>query len=225
MTTRDGRRLAAFAAGCVLIVHASVAHAQTGGTRTTTAPEPSKGYVEAVGNATFGNVTSQAYGAEFGYGVSRTAQVYVEAGQVRNAATSTLSNAAQSIAGALTQLQPSAVSYSVKQPYNYFSAGIRYILNTETAATPYVIAGFGAAQVKKDVSFTLASNEPVSNYVTLGEDLTGTHTSGLLNLGGGVVWAAWQRLTVDFQFRYHRVFAEDEGMNVLRLGVGIGVKF
>jgi len=225
MTTRDRQRLAAFAAGCVLSLQAAVAHAQASGTRTTTAPEPAKGYVEAVANATFGNVTSQAYGGEFGYGVTRTAQIYAEVGQVRNAATSTLSNAAQSIAGALTQLQPSAVNYSVKQPYTYFSAGLRYILNTETTLTPYAIAGFGVAQVKKDVSFTLASNEPVTNYVTLGEDLTGTHTSGLLNLGGGVVWTAWQSLAVDFQFRYHRVFAADEGMNVLRAGVGIGIKF
>lgn len=223
MTIGHRSRLAAFAAACVVLGQAATALAQTAAPPVT-APA-SRGYAEVVANSTFGNVTSQAYGGEFGYGVSQTTQVYVEVGQVRNAATATLSTKAQNIAAGLTQAQPSAVSYSVKQPYTYLSAGIRYILNTETALAPYAIAGFGFAQVKKDVTYTLASNEPATQYVTLGEDLTGTHNDALLNLGGGVVWAPWHSLVVDFQFRFHRVFESDEGMNVLRGGIGIGVKF
>ena len=224
MTTGQKRGLEALAVACVVLGHASAARAQSTSAQPTSVAS-SDGYAEAVANSTFGHVTSQAYGGEFGYSVWRDAQVYVEVGQVRNAATASLSSDAQSIANALTQLQPSAVNYSVKQPYTYFTGGVRFQLNTATKLTPYVIAGFGIASVKKDVTYTLASNEPVTNYVTLGDDLSGTDTSPLMNVGGGVVWPAWQSLVVDFQFRYHRVFAEGEGMNVLRGGIGIGVKF
>ncbi len=228
MTTGQKHRLAAFAGAAFLLAHAPAALAQGASQATSTPPTSvatAKGYAEAVGNATFGNVTSQAYGGEFGYSVWRDAQIYVEVGQVRDATTASLSNSAQSIASALGQLQPAAVSYSVKQPYTYFTAGVRYRLNTETKVTPYVIAGFGLAQVKKDVTFSLASSEAASQYVTLGEDLTGTHGSALLNVGAGIEWPAWQRLIVDFQFRFHRVFAEGEAMNIARAGVGVGVRF
>jgi hypothetical protein len=65
----------------------------------------------------------------------------------------------------------------------------------------------------------------VSQYVTLGEDLTGTQNSPLLNVGAGVMWPAWQHLVVDFQFRVMRVFAEGEAMNIGRGGIGIGFRF
>ena len=222
MTTRNRRGLAALAAALGLLALPRGAAAQA---KPVTAASESSGYVEAVANSTFGNVTSQAYGVEFGYRVWSEAQVYVEAGQVRNAATASLSAAAQSIANALTQLQPAAVSYSVKQPVTYFSGGLRFPLAAGGKAVPYVIAGFGIAQVKKDVTYTLASSDPVGQYVTLGDDLTGTDTSLLLNAGGGVMWMATQRLVVDFQFRVQHVFAEGEGMNIGRVGVGLGVKF
>ena len=47
----------------------------------------------------------------------------------------------------------------------------------------------------------------------------------LLNAGGGVMWMATQRLVVDFQFRVQHVFAEGEGMNIGRAGIGLGVRF
>jgi opacity protein-like surface antigen len=213
----------ALAVTLILCLGAARASAQATPPQSTPA---SSGYVEFVANSTFGNVTSQAYGGEIGYRVWNEAQLYVEGGVVRNAATSSLSNAAQTIAGALGQLQPAAVSYSVKQPVSYFSAGIRYPLSMQAKVIPYVIAGFGLARVKKDVSFQIASSEPITQYVTLGEDLNGSENSPLLNVGAGIAWPAWgQHLVIDFQFRVMRVFAEDEGMNIGRGGVGVGFRF
>ena len=74
----------------------------------------------------FGNVTSQSYGGEFGYALWRDTQVFVEGGIIRNVATPSLSGGAQTIAGALTQLQSEPVAYSVKQPVTFFAAGVRY---------------------------------------------------------------------------------------------------
>ena len=85
------------------------------------------------------------------------------------------------------------------------------------------------AQVKKDVSFSVNGSDVTSTIeqlgVVLGTDLSGSETKPMLTLGVGVVWPAWQRLIIDFQYRYGRVFTEDEGLNVSRAGIGIGVRF
>jgi len=222
MTIVQKHGAVAVAVALMLCTGAARASAQATPAQSTSA---TSGYVELVANSTFGNVTSQAYGGEIGYRVWNEAQLYVEGGVVRNAATSSLSTAAQSIAGALAQLQPAAVTYSVKQPVTYFSAGIRFPLSTQAKVIPYVIAGFGLAKVKKDVSFEIASSEPITQYVTLGEDLSGSQNSPLLNVGVGAAWPVWQRMVIDFQFRVMRVFAEDEGMNIGRGGVGVGFRF
>jgi hypothetical protein len=39
-----------------------------------------------------------------------------------------------------------------------------------------------------------------------------------------VAWPVWEKLVVDFQYRYGRVFTS-EGLNMNRAGVGIGVRF
>jgi opacity protein-like surface antigen len=222
MTIVQKHGAVAVAVMLILCAGAATASAQATPAQSTSALP---GYVELVANSTFGNVTSQAYGGEIGYRVWNEAQLYLEGGVVRNAATSSLDTAAQTIAAALGQLQPSAVTYSVKQPVSYFSAGIRFPLSTHAKVTPYVIAGFGLAKVKKDVTFQIASSEPITQYVTLGEDLTGSQNSPLLNVGAGVAWPVWQRMVIDFQFRVMRVFAEDEGMNIGRGGVGVGFRF
>jgi opacity protein-like surface antigen len=61
--------------------------------------------------------------------------------------------------------------------------------------------------------------------VQLGSDLSGSFTKPMLVLGGGALWLAWQRLVVDFQYRYGRIYADDGGINLNRAGVGIGVRF
>jgi opacity protein-like surface antigen len=224
MTTAQTRRLAAVAAGIVLLAlpHRAFAQATTAPGMPTT---PTKGYAEVVANSTFGNVTSQAYGGEIGYKVWHEAMAFVEAGQVRNAASASISSAAQVIAAALTQLQPAAVNYSVKQPVTYFAAGLRFPLAIEGKAVPYALAGVGVAQVKKDVTFTIASAEPLSQFVTLGDDLTGNETKALFTVGAGLTYPVYHQVIVDFQFRLMRVFTEGEAMNIGRAGIGLGVKF
>src|SRR5262249_26963790 len=173
----------------------------------------------------FGNVTSQAYGGGFGVTVWQPLQVFVEVGQGRDVASSTLGDHAAQIAAPPTVLQPGRGSYTAKQPVAFFLAGVRYpIVIQGSKVRPYVQGGFGLGNVKNDVNFQLTSGD-VSQYVTLGSDLTGSATSPMLSLGGGVVVPVWQRLIADLQFRYGRIFADNEGINVSRAGVGVGVRF
>jgi opacity protein-like surface antigen len=201
----------------------SVAQAQSA-----TPSAPSTGYVEGVAQSAFGNVTSQSFGLELGFTVTTGVQVFVDAGYVRDAAPSDLGTSAQVIAGFLSQTQNN-VTFRGKEPVTFGLAGVRYLIASSSKIEPYVLAGGGVAQVKKDVSFTVGGNDVTSSLqqfgVVLGTDLSGTETRPMLTVGVGVVWPVWQNLIVDFQYRYGRVFTSDSGLNVSRAGVGIGVRF
>ena len=190
---------------------------------------PIKGYVEAVAQSAFSNVTSQAYGGEFGFAVSPKLLVFVEAGQVRNVATAGISAAAQSVASALTQIQSAAVTYTVKQPATLVAGGAKYLFPISgSKAMPYVLAGAGAAKVTNDVKFQLGGVDAptaLAQFVSIGGDLSGDFTKPMMTLGVGVAWLAWRQLLVDFQYRYGAIFAEGERINVNRAGIGLGVAF
>jgi hypothetical protein len=192
------------------------------------APDADRGYVEAFGQAAFSNVSSQSYGAEFGVTVRPGIQVYGEVGMVRNVATADISAAAQTIGGFLSQTQ-SNVGYSVKEPVTFGVGGVKFVFPTESAVHPYVMGGAGVAQVKQDVTFTIGGADVTNSLgqygVVLGSDLSGSFTKPMIEFGGGVMWTGWQRLVLDGQFRYGRIFAEDAGINVTRVGLGLGVRF
>ena len=192
------------------------------------APVVSKGYVEAVAQVAFGNVTSQSYGGEIGITVVPRLQIFLDAGHARDTSPSTLGVSAQSIAGFLSQTQPN-VTFHAKQPATFGLAGVRYGFPLSTAKVePYLMGGGGVARLTRDVSFTIAGNDVTNTIpqygVALGSDLSGSETKGMVTVGGGVMWPVWQALVVDFQYRYGRIFAT-EGVNVNRAGVGLGFRF
>jgi opacity protein-like surface antigen len=202
----------------------SVASAQSAGTA-------DKGYIEGVAQSAISNVTSQSFGVEGGFTVMAHVQIYAEVGQVSNVATADISNAAQQIAGVISQTQ-SNVGYNVKQPVTFFVAGGKFLVPMDGKLQPYVMGGFGVAKVKQDVTFSVngaditnSLSQPQYGSVQLGSDLSGSFTKPMLSLGGGVMWPAWKQLVVDIQYRYGRVFAPDSGININRFGVGIGIRF
>jgi opacity protein-like surface antigen len=202
-----------------------VAHAQTGSAPGSTA---GRGYAEGVAQSAFGNVTSQSYGAEVGLTVVSGLQIFAEGGQTRDVATLATGAAAQQIAAALSQTQ-SGVNFHVKQPVTFGAAGVKYVVPATGRARPYVMAGGGVARVKQDISFTVNGADVTATLqqygVVLGSDLSGRSTKPMLTLGGGLMWPLWQHLALDFQYRYGRIFADDQGINVNRAGVGLGVRF
>jgi len=186
------------------------------------------GYVEGVAQSAFGNVTSQSFGGEAGITIRPALQVFIEAGHVRDAAPPSIGAGAQAIAGVLADAQPLPVDFSVKQPVTFGAAGLRYLVSIGRPFTPYVLAGGGVAQVKHDVFFSVGGSDVTASLedykIVLGTDLSGSATKALLVIGGGVAWPAWQRLVIDFQYRYGRIFT-DPGSNLNRAGVGVGFRF
>jgi opacity protein-like surface antigen len=218
------RSFALFVLGTLAL--GGVARAQSAGLPPQSKPD--RGYVEGVAQSSFGNVTSQSFGAEIGVTVVGDIQVFADVGYARDTAPAELGTSAQVIAGFLSQTQAN-VTFRGKQPVTFGLAGIRYRFPTSSGVEPYVQAGGGIAQVKKDVSFSIAGTDVTSNLaqygVVLGTDLSGTETSGMVGFGVGVAWSPWQNLVIDFQYRFGRVFTSDNGLNLNRAGVGIGVRF
>ena len=188
-----------------------------------TAADDSKGYVEAVAQSAFGNVTSQSFGGELGVTIKRGLQVFVDAGYVRDTTPSSLSSSAQAIANDITA-KAGGGGYQVKQPVTFGVAGLKFHLPVDQSRfAPYVMVGGGAARVEKDVSFTVASGQ-VSDYVTVGSDLAGTETKGMVSAGIGIEIGFGGAFIVDLQYRFGRVFTS-EGLNINRVGAGVGVRF
>jgi opacity protein-like surface antigen len=213
----------------MVIAIAAFAIAGVNAAEAQTAGDPGKGYAEIVAQSAFGNVTSQNYGAEFGFTVTPSIQVFAEIGHTLNVATSQISSDAQAIASYLAQTQ-SNVGYSVKQPLTFGVGGIRYLLPLSgSKLLPYVSAGFGVAKVSNDVTFSIAGSDVTSNLaqygVVLGSDLSGGFTKPMFTFGGGVSYPAWESVVLDFQYRYGHVFAEGDSINSNRIGAGIGFRF
>jgi opacity protein-like surface antigen len=211
------------------IVLGGVAQAQTTAGGGGGAAEPGTGYVEGVAQSAFGNVTSQSYGAEVGYTIATGLQVFVEAGRIRDVASPDLGINALTISGALTLAQSNSVSYTVKEPVTFGVAGLKYLIGVQSKAEPYVLGGIGAARYTKNVRFLVGGTDvtgSIAQYgVVLGSDLSGVFTRAMLTLGGGVVWPVRQSLIVDFQYRFGRILADNQGINVSRAGIGVGVRF
>ncbi len=193
------------------------------------APAPSRGYIEAVAQSAFGNVTSQSYGGEIGLVIKPNLSVFLDAGQVRNVSPASVGTNAGIIAGYIAQTTTN-VAYNVKEPTTFGALGIRYALPIGAGSVePYVLAGGGMARVTRNVTFMVGGSDvtnAMGQYgVVLGSDLAGSETKGMLTIGGGVAWPVWQRLVVDFQYRYGRGFTSDQGLNINRAGAGIGFRF
>jgi hypothetical protein len=219
-----------FAPLMVMLAFAGAASAQT--STPLRSPAADAGYVEAVGQAAFSDVTSQSYGVEAGFSVSPHLQLYADIGFTRDVAPTSFSDAAGTIAGGLSQVQ-SNVGYTAKEPATFGVFGIRYSVNVAgSRATPYLKTGFGLAHLKREAAFTVAGADVTANLsqdqygnIVLGSDLSGSSNKAMFEFGGGVALPLFSHLLIDLQARYDRIFADPAGINLIRAGVGIGVRF
>ena len=211
---------------CVILVLGMLA--VSGAARAQSASPP-KAYIEGVAQSAFSNVTSQSYGAEGGLAMSPSWWLVVEGGLTRDVTTDAMSAAAQQIAASLSEAQPLPVTYHVKEPVTFVTFGLKYEMLAGGKAQPYVMLGGGVARVKQDATFSVGGTDVTDNleqyFVVLGTDLSGTVTKPMFSLGIGVAWPAWKQLLLDFQYRYGRIFVEDQGISINRIGLGLGFRF
>jgi opacity protein-like surface antigen len=189
----------------------------------------SRGYAEFVAHSAFGNAPSQSYGAEFGFRIAKDVQVFAEGGRTSNVAPATFGADAQIIALYLQQTQSAPVSFTAKEPITFGAGGLKYLIPTESKMEPYVLAGFGAARVKRNARFVVGGADMTTSLaslgVVLGTGLSGSSTKPMVTLGGGIAWPLWQAVTIDFQYRFGRIFDADRSITTHLAGAGLGVRF
>ncbi len=176
--------------------------------------------------ATLGHKSSSAFGGELDYRFNDDWDLFFETGRMANVASSALDDRAQLIANAI------GASTSLVQRAVYFDVGGRYRLMARGRWDPYVMLGFGAANVKTRTNFSINGVDVTNgDLVVLGTDLAGTLTKPFLMIGGGATMPFKHRYFVDLTYRYGRIFARtgqienDTGVNTQRVQVGVGFKF
>lgn len=218
------KRTVAVALGMMVLAGVASAQPPAGSDPATTAPR----YIEVTGQITFGNTTSQAVSGEFGVFLRPTLALFVEGGGMRDVAGAPIVTAAQQIAAYLTTTQNAAGGYSVKQPVGYIVAGAKYALPVKSRLRPYVVVGAGGARVTQDAHFSVGGTDVTASLqqynVVLGADLAGSITKPMVTFGLGANLSLGQRVLVDVGYRFGRIFTTD-GINVSRVGAGMGVRF
>lgn len=178
--------------------------------------------VQVTAAATLGHKSASAFGAEVGYRLSDTLELFVEAGHMGNVTTADIEGRANKIALALRG------TANVVQSANFGDVGVRYRLMNSGMWRSYVAMGLGLANIDTETTFaTLATDVSVA----LGADLSGHVVKPLLVIGGGVTRPVGSRYFVDGSYRYGRIFPKssavdaDKGGNTQRVQVGFGMRF
>jgi opacity protein-like surface antigen len=191
------------------------------------AGDESRFYAGLTLGATFGHKSSGSVGVEAGGLISGPIGIFLEGGRMMNVGTEDLDARALRIANAVGAT--ASASYKV----NYFAVGVRVAPDFALRARPYVVLGFGLAQVRAETALAVnGTTVPPENLgVQFGSDLNGSEKKGYFTIGGGVMYPLMTRFFVDGSYRYGRIGAKtdvienDKGINTNRLQIVIGAKF
>jgi opacity protein-like surface antigen len=152
----------------------------------------------------------------------------LEGGWFQNVATQRRSDLAGTLSTFLQQTQGGTATSSVEVPSQYFSINARWVFENQRRLRPYVLGGFGAARVSVNSTFTLNGADVSGSLgqfgVTLGSDLTG-HSSHPAFTGGGGVVMPFGKWYTDAGVRVTSIQTDSQSTNVVRLNIGVGVRY
>jgi opacity protein-like surface antigen len=183
-----------------------------------------------------GSAAGGMFGADFAWRLNLSWDVFVEGGRMLNTSTADMQAAANVVAQYLGSVSGQTASSNVKQPVNYFAAGLRYKFPTTGRVQPYVALGAGAGKVERTTSFLVNGSDVTAQLqappygVLLGGDLSGSETAALVTLGVGAQIGIGHQLFgrelfVDGSYRFGRIFLTAGGLNTNRVQFGIGARF
>jgi opacity protein-like surface antigen len=207
-----------FAMFAFAVLLAASAQAQTAG-------EDARIATALTGGISLGHETAGTVSGEAVVRLTGPIAFTVEAGHLWNVGTQDLDTRAQTIATALGATATAA--YRV----TFVDAGVRLRIPIASGARPYVGASVGVARVRTDTTFTANGSAASPSGVQLGSDLSGAVTKPTVGVSGGAMLAVGAHAFIDLGARYTRIFArtsqipDDQGINVVRLQAGIGVRF
>jgi opacity protein-like surface antigen len=179
------------------------------------------------------SATSWSFSGSAGYQFSRMMAIEIEATAVPRLKSSSTDSTLFSATPSFVDLStlPRATFGNGSGRAVFFTTNIRVQLPTSSArVTPYFVAGGGAASIRQTTEIVfpnpLAAISPTIPIVLppITQHFTQSATDLALTLGGGVDVAIAQRFSVGGDFRYYRVFA-DQDSNVGRFGASVRYRF
>ena len=216
-------RSVSFIVAGVLAIGTATAQAQTQGA---TGP-----YATFTTGATVGGAGGM-FGTDLGWRLNLSWDVFLEGGRMLNTKMAEMDTAAAVVAQYLAAVSGKTASAAdVRQPANYFSAGIRYKFPTTGRVQPYAALGIGGGKVERRASFLVDGTDVtvqlpgVPYHVVLGGDLSGSEIGTFFAFGGGAQFDLRGRFFADASYRFGRFFLADGGVNTNRLQFGIGARF
>jgi hypothetical protein len=195
-----------------------------------TAPESWTGAIFAIGagGVTFTQHSGGLASGEVGMEAWHNTAISIEGGWMSSVVNKNSVDAAGAIATYLANTQGQPASATVKAPAGYGSVNLRYSFYNTPRYRVYALVGGGFGSVSPKTTFILGGTDvsgSIGQYgVTLGKDLSGTSTGGLLNVGVGAMMP-FGRWFADVSYRFTPIFAAGETTPVSRVNFGLGRRF
>jgi opacity protein-like surface antigen len=197
-----------------------------------------RGYANVSGGMAISpDTTSGDVLGEVGVRVARNLFVFGDVGQFHNLQPSAAQPTVDATVLALSS-DGLTVTGTARVPAWQMLGGVRYLIPTRSAATPYVLGGAGLARLSPTAQFIYASgplpgatvtptsgDDVTSQLVSLGDFTNPAATNAFMfTLGGGVQVPIAPRLNVDVGYRLSRINT-DTPVNAHSIIAGIGYRF
>jgi Carboxypeptidase regulatory-like domain len=191
-------------------------------------------YAGLITGSTTVHSTGGSVGGEAGMRVRHNLDVLLEGGWFSNVVTSQQLDVAAPLTAFLLATTGKVPASSVKRPAVYGTVGARWVFEDmkvprlPPSIRPYAQFGIGAAQVKREPTFTLSGTDVTSTLgqygVILGADMTGTEHRVASTLGFGVLMPI-RMLYVDVGYRLTNIPTTGAATNISRFHFGVGARF
>ena len=190
-----------------------------------------RGYLVAGGGASIEPNTTPSLFFEIGESVHRDFQIYAGFSFYDDLISQSARDQLDNVAADLTLATGELWAFSGRDRGRSFSAGVRYLLPSAGSVRPYVAAGFGALNLRREIRERSRGNMTDAFLSEFGGgdgviDVAQTNTTkpmGELGAGAAIVV---RRAYIDIGYRWRKAFHTiDQPFNVMNVSVAAGLRF
>jgi len=204
------------------------ASAQTPSTASQSSPVVNAFYIGANTGAAIVEKSGGTFGLEGGVRVWKSLDVVGELSWMTNIVGRRQLDLISSV-GTFVKSNGTAATGDMKVPAFYGGAGVRWVFEQVGMFKPYGIVTFGGAKYELKPTLTLNGTnvtDTTAQYgVTLGQDVIGEYTAGVVSGGMGVLVKYRDNWYIDGGVRITSLDEKDQRANVVRVLIGGGYRF
>jgi len=197
-----------------------------------------RGFAIGFGGATTTVVTSPFYGAAAGANITRHVQIVGEVGRMEDVFATFTRDDLQILRQGMAD-EGVSLATGFNMPIAYTTGAVRVLIPTGTKARPFVSMGGGMAWLRPEPTFKVQGIDITDTLLTepVFAKAFEKQTRPMATLGAGIAVDVVKHFTVQFGYRYSRVFVDKNylqdtesphahnGINLHRGYVGMGFAF